>query len=535
MALAIDASTPAIATSSSTTVATLTSNSFTPPAGSVLLIEWVGNSHTGVNPTTPGITDNLGAHLAYTLIDWQSRNDSPTVDGQAATWWANVGTSAAMTITTTNNVTGGNLELQQALRIVVLTGADTTTPIGAHGKAGSASAALIAQNYTAQATGGWGFISAADWDALPAMSAGTGCTLDGSAVIPTNQLTYGFLRRTSADDTSGSTNTLNVTIGGTSTHLNWVYVEVQPAGGSRPRRERLFPPTRWRPGMPPYLRPRRRFVETATGGAIINGTADLTGAGTVTDVPAVQAAPATPTGAGAVSASGVIAGSATLTGAGTLAATVTQGSGSTPAGAGTLAVAVIESATVTAAGAGALTATVTEGATTSLSGAGTLSSPVVQRVIATLTGAGTLTAQAGAGAIQGVASLTAAGTLTATATQAATATAGGDGVLSAKATQGTIVTLTGTGALTGSVVQGAVAALAGAGIIDATGTGATHNATSAATITAAHTSTDTVVAGRTSAAGLSAGRTSASGVSATRTSTSSTTAGRSSTPDVSDG
>src|SRR5207248_1500819 len=128
----------------------------------------------------------------YTLLDWQSRADSPTVDGQAAMWSTVVGTSAAMTITVTNN-NGGFGELHQALRITVLTGADTTSPIGAHGKAGSASAASIAQNYTAQATGGWGFIAASDWDALPAMSAGTGCTLDGSAVIPTNQLTYGFL------------------------------------------------------------------------------------------------------------------------------------------------------------------------------------------------------------------------------------------------------------------------------------------------------------------------------------------------------
>jgi len=40
-----------------------------------------------------------------------------------------------------------------------MTGADTTTPAGAHGKSGSASAASIAQSYTAQSTGGWGFIA----------------------------------------------------------------------------------------------------------------------------------------------------------------------------------------------------------------------------------------------------------------------------------------------------------------------------------------------------------------------------------------
>lgn len=240
MALAIDASTPAIATQTNGATATVTTASFTPPSSSLLLIRWSANSTS--LPASPTITDNLGVHLTYTLLDWQSRSDTPTKDGQAACWWAQVGSSAAMTVTVTNQATSGFREA--ALRVAVITGHDTGTPIGAHGKAGSASAGSIAQSYTAQATGGQGFISVCDWDALGAMTAGTGCTLEGSA-SPGSAFTYGFVRRTSADDVNGNSNTLNVTIGGTSTNLSWVYAEVKPAAAAATS----DPPLRRRPHM----------------------------------------------------------------------------------------------------------------------------------------------------------------------------------------------------------------------------------------------------------------------------------------------
>lgn len=232
MALAIDASTPAIATNSVGATAPLTTASFTPPANSLLLVRWAGNSVGGVNPSAPTITDSLGTPLTYNLVAWQSRADSPTVDGQSAAWWAKVSSSTAMTVTVTSGVSGST-NRQAALHVTVLTGHDTTTPIGASGKAGSASAAAIAQSYTATTTGGWGFIVDCDWDDKGAETAGTGCTLTngGSNSIP-GQISYGFLRRTSADDTAGGSNTLNVTLPGTSTTLSWVYIEVVPPGSA---------------------------------------------------------------------------------------------------------------------------------------------------------------------------------------------------------------------------------------------------------------------------------------------------------------
>lgn len=228
MALAIDASTPAVAVQTSNATTTVTTASFTPPANCIIYIRWAWNTLTAENPTQPTITDNLGGHLTYTLIDWQSHADSPNVSGQAAHWWAKVTTSAAMTVT----VTGGSGTNGQggALHVTVITGSDLTTPIGAHGKSGSASASSIAQSYTAQATSGWGFIGDCDWDLKGAETAGTGCTLtNGGSANAGTEITYGFIRRTSADDVNGNSNTLNVTLPATSTNLSWVYAEVVPA------------------------------------------------------------------------------------------------------------------------------------------------------------------------------------------------------------------------------------------------------------------------------------------------------------------
>jgi len=226
VALAIDASSPAVATQTNGATATVTSASFTPPSGSLLLIQWCGNSTS--LPGTPTITDNLGAHLTYTLQDWQSRNDSPTKDGQAAQWTAPVATGAAMTVTVTNAASSGFREA--ALRITVLTGQDAS-PVGTHGKGGSASSGALAQSVTGTANGSQAFGAATDWDALGSMTAGTGCALNpaGATGTPGGAVSYGFVKRSTADGTNGGSTTLNLTYAGTSTNIAFVYIEIKPA------------------------------------------------------------------------------------------------------------------------------------------------------------------------------------------------------------------------------------------------------------------------------------------------------------------
>lgn len=246
----VHASSPATVLNTAGTATGLTTASFTPPANSLLLILWSGNSIDPTNPPTPTITDSLGVPLTYTLSDWQSRADSPTTDGQAAAWTAPVTASAAMTVTVNNNAASPNRHA--ALTVLVLTDPNGRPRVGAHGKSGSTSASIITQSYTAQATGGQGFFSVCDWNAVGTPTAGTGCYValpsstgpDGSAgTIPT-QISFGHFKRTIPDDVNAVANRINVSLPATSTALNWVFVEILPALLVAPTvftRHRIFP------------------------------------------------------------------------------------------------------------------------------------------------------------------------------------------------------------------------------------------------------------------------------------------------------
>lgn len=231
MGLAIDGSSPAVFTSA---IANAVSASFTPPVGSLLIAAFAGNSTGGINPASPTITDSRGVPLTYTQQVWRSRVDgSPVVDGHCAIWTAPVTSSASMTVTMTSG--GGSLE--KACRVWVITGQHPVNPIGLVGKTASASASSIAQNYTALSSLGQGFMCVLDWSALGNMTAGAGCTLDGTGSVGAGQISYGFARRTLADDAMGVTNTLRANPNGTSTALNWCWIEILEAPSIVPDRQ----------------------------------------------------------------------------------------------------------------------------------------------------------------------------------------------------------------------------------------------------------------------------------------------------------
>lgn len=221
MALAIDGSSPAIVTGAGPT---LTSASFTPPAGSVLLVSFTGDSNSGEDVAQPTITDNLGTPLTYKLVAFHNPVDTPAANGQAAMWHATVGVSVSMTV----SVTSQSPATAGALQVQVWTGAAPTTPIGASGHGSAAGGvSAVTQAYTAQASGGQGVIAVCDWYTTGPQTAGTGCTVDGSATVGTN-ITYCFARRTADDDVNGASNTLATTLPSASTAVGWVYAEMQP-------------------------------------------------------------------------------------------------------------------------------------------------------------------------------------------------------------------------------------------------------------------------------------------------------------------
>ena len=502
MALLIDPSSPAVATGAT---ATVTTSSFTPPSGSVLLIEWAGNSVVSTNPAAPSITDNLGVPLTYTLLDWKSHADAPTRDGQAAMWVATVAGSAPMAVSVTN---GAASAPEAALKVSVLTGANTITPIGVHGKAGSASAASIAQPYTAAASGGWGFLSVCDWDLVGPTTAGAGTTVDGSANL-SSAITYTFARRTLADDAIGVSNTLNVTLPATSTHLAWVYAEVLPAAGAAPvaeswRRSRPTVGPVMRPGRPAFPR-RRSFVETGTGASLtadaaLAVTTTLT-AGATADHPAAASLSATATLSATADRTAQVAASLTATatltadaavsgGSASLAATatLTAGANLTTAATAALAVTATLSATTTATrpSTASLSATASITAATSRTATVAASLPAT----ATLTAAAALTAvtQAPLSVTATLAAAAAVGVppITGTAALAVTATLTAAGARTASPT----ATLTVTTAITaGALAQrAAAAALAAFAALAAGGSGG-RQAAAALVVTATLTAT----------------------------------------------
>lgn len=224
MTLQIDASTPAVATNASNIVKTVVTGTFTPADGSLLLPLWAGNATLNNNPGTPTIADSLTN--SYTLLDWQSRADSPTVNGQAADWYTVIGTGSPMTVTVTSGTAAS--EFQSALGVQVITGQDPINPIGVHGKNGSGSTNTVSQSFTASVTGSWGFLVVTDWDSLGSMSAGSGCSLIATGTVPTTQISYGIFSRTSPDGVAGASTTLVANLAGTSSNVSWTYVEIVP-------------------------------------------------------------------------------------------------------------------------------------------------------------------------------------------------------------------------------------------------------------------------------------------------------------------
>jgi hypothetical protein len=176
----------------------------------------------------PTITDSLGVHLDYTLLQHTQRSDgNPTCDRCASVFTAVVRSSAAMSISLSTQA--GASWLQSTCKVWVLTDSGGGTPtIGASSKGAQASGGAVAASYVATATDSQGFALCDDWDAGGVPTAGSGTTVDaGDAADQGTIVAYAYGRRTTADGTAGSTTTCNFTAG-TSANLGWVAAEVVP-------------------------------------------------------------------------------------------------------------------------------------------------------------------------------------------------------------------------------------------------------------------------------------------------------------------
>jgi hypothetical protein len=250
VALAIDVSSPAIASSNTAAPSqTATTASFTPPANSLLVVMATGDSFSSSSNATFTVTDNLGAHLTYTQRMLSQSTDVPAAGGGAVIWTAPVTVSAAMTVSVTDNSGSGQGDI--GAQVQVLTDGGTLPTVGANGKASSATASTtLAASLTATLTGSWSFGCAHDWNATGNMTAGVAGNTLISTVSFTGNSSHGFFRRTTADGVNASSTTITATYGGSTSAKRVGLVEIKgTVGATNPAI--AFAPKRRRVGLPP--------------------------------------------------------------------------------------------------------------------------------------------------------------------------------------------------------------------------------------------------------------------------------------------
>lgn len=166
MALAIDASTPVRwrANVSASAGGTVTSASFTAPAGAVLVLTAQYDTTAAWTAGTRTATDSGG--LTWTLLAERLGSDT-TAGGGSGIWWAQASTSAARTVSFTLGAASGSYGTGQVSCLCyVVTGADAAAVwdgTGANNKGGSTSTTLTTTSITAGGTGLL-FVSDCEWN-----------------------------------------------------------------------------------------------------------------------------------------------------------------------------------------------------------------------------------------------------------------------------------------------------------------------------------------------------------------------------------
>lgn len=163
MPLAIDASSPNLATITNTGAA-VTTASFTPPAGSRLWAGVVFNGSAGGSTITMSATPTLGA--------WNQAVATNTQESPAFWYWVNCPTSQAQTVTATRTDTTNR---GMSLYVRVITGGETT-PGGATATNNSNSG-TPSQSITTTRDGSLILAAVGDWAQAGLGTAGTSQTI----------------------------------------------------------------------------------------------------------------------------------------------------------------------------------------------------------------------------------------------------------------------------------------------------------------------------------------------------------------------
>lgn len=219
MSLAIDGSSPASVLASGGTV--VTSASFTPPAGALLIACTEGAGGAGSNPTITITNSGSGTGGWSQLLKATKTSTAGSGNGGVAAIHMAVATGSALTVTST--MTSGSLPIN--LKVYVFTGFDSLNPIGANTKfAWSNVSHTTTSSFLSTANNSIIVCAAAEWLSSPVPTS-SDLTIETYFVSGQSRGFSGF--KTNA--TSGSTVTCDLNASGS----DWLYcvIEVMPATG----------------------------------------------------------------------------------------------------------------------------------------------------------------------------------------------------------------------------------------------------------------------------------------------------------------
>lgn len=242
MSVTIDASSPAVVTGNS--VNAITTVSFNPPANSLILAMNVWAT-SGTSATSVAMTNN-GAALdtAWSQVTVQDQFIG-TNDGHASIYWGRITSGrTGMTITATPTA-GKPFDNYGLLKVYIITGFNTSNPLGTNGRGESDSNAITPTVYTSTATNSRGFGCGSDATANGV--APTSSDTSGGTVAIASGIDGIALSKAAVTAVSGTGVTLNFdATGAGAENWNWVAVEVRGddeggGGGRTVLNTRAFP------------------------------------------------------------------------------------------------------------------------------------------------------------------------------------------------------------------------------------------------------------------------------------------------------
>lgn len=218
MAIAVDASTPAVASGSADP---WTTPSFTAPAGSLLvccvMADALASADVTLTPSSTGLT--------FTERARRTGTESGAQSGVAAIFTAPVASGVARTVSVTTSA--GDTEDNGGLKVWVVTGA-ATPPVGATGEGSSTTDSITPTALTTTANGSLVIGCATEWNVLGAPTSTDDATT--AAYTVAGGISGIAPRKASATAASGTAVTLNFdAFGAGAPAWNWCAVEILAA------------------------------------------------------------------------------------------------------------------------------------------------------------------------------------------------------------------------------------------------------------------------------------------------------------------